>query len=149
MFLGKFENEKKLNTFSSSNKMGTYPGAYSGRIILYPKALKAKPTGSVVIAEDNDFSANIWNPSDVPGCLMPIDISVTVTAMPSAIAIFAKKDISIPVLVLFPFSCTLSTILNCSPTLSSDTVPPLWFSESWHLILCVQNENYGMLKCGK
>lgn len=103
-------------------RLCAYPGAYSGRITLYPKALKVKPTGGAAITEEDEPSARNWIPSDDPrtGCLRPMDITVAIAAMPSTIAILARNEIPEPVCPLFPFPSTTSVKLSPSSKTSLD-----------------------------
>lgn len=102
-------------------RLCAYPGAYSGSITLYPKALKVKPTGDAAITEEDEPSARNWIPSDDPrtGCLRPMDITVAITAMPSTIVILARNELPEPVCPLFPFPSTTLVKLSSSKT-SSD-----------------------------
>lgn len=91
-----------------------YPGAYSGSMTLYPKNLKAKPPGAGATAEEEEPSARICGRNVDPRIgLLPMEANVAITAMPNAIAIIARKEISVLLCPPLPFICTSLTKLSC------------------------------------
>lgn len=89
------ENKEHVKQATYEWRVGTYPGAYCGRVNWYPKTLKVKPASGTDGAEADEASNPVGTPRGDPciGHLSPTNINVTVAATPSAIANFANNEL--------------------------------------------------------
>jgi len=100
--------------------MIAYPGAYSGRMILYPKALKVKPIGDAAMTGEGEPSARNWTPKKDPvlDCLRPTDMIVKIAATPNTIANIKRNELPVEVGSFFLFTTASSEGKSRSPWVS-------------------------------